>query len=100
MGSTATAARGGDQPHPRAVVPFRPNPQFAELVRLSPMSIADEIREEHGRADCGSRRVQGHYENYDGYFAVPWLCWPCHKALHDREPYLLGAQFGNPGNPR
>jgi hypothetical protein len=27
----------------------RPNPPFAELVRLSPMSIADEIREEHGR---------------------------------------------------
>jgi hypothetical protein len=27
----------------------RPNPPFAELVRQSPMSIADEIREEHGR---------------------------------------------------
>jgi hypothetical protein len=27
----------------------RPNPPFAKLVRLSPGSIADEIREEHGR---------------------------------------------------
>ena len=27
----------------------RPNPPFAELVRLSPMSIADEIRDEHER---------------------------------------------------
>jgi hypothetical protein len=62
VGSTATATRGGDQPHPRAVVPFRPNPQFAELVRLSPMSIADEIREERGFPDApvriGPRVVQ------------------------------------------
>jgi len=27
----------------------RPNPPFAELARLSPMSIVDEIREQHGR---------------------------------------------------
>jgi hypothetical protein len=27
----------------------RPNPPYAELVRLSPISIADEIREEPGR---------------------------------------------------
>jgi hypothetical protein len=41
--------RGGEQPHPRAVVPFIPasKPPFAELVRLSP--IADEPREEGGR---------------------------------------------------
>jgi hypothetical protein len=27
----------------------RANPPFAELVRLSPTTIADEMREEHGR---------------------------------------------------
>ena len=27
----------------------RPNPPFAELVRPSPTTIADEMREEHGR---------------------------------------------------
>jgi hypothetical protein len=31
----------------------RPNAPFAELVRLSPMSIADEMREEHRRRVLG-----------------------------------------------
>ena len=31
----------------RAVLPCRPNAPFAELVRLSRTSIADEMREEH-----------------------------------------------------
>jgi hypothetical protein len=38
---------GRDQPHPRAVVPLMPAERG--VVRLSPMSIAGEIREEHGR---------------------------------------------------
>ena len=37
-------------PHPQlSCRSCRPTPAFAELVRLSPMSIVDEIREEHGR---------------------------------------------------
>jgi hypothetical protein len=43
----ATGAATRYQPHPRAVVP-RPNPPFA-VVRQSPTTIADEMREEHGR---------------------------------------------------
>ena len=86
MGSTATAARGGDQPHPRAVVPFRPNPQFAELVRLSPMSIADEIREERG---CRLRNGPGGSEpsrNHDDHLFVIWLCRGCHLDRHENDP--------------
>jgi hypothetical protein len=33
----------------------RPNAPFAELVKLSGMSIADEMREEHRRRAAGSR---------------------------------------------
>jgi hypothetical protein len=43
-----TNRRRRDGPYP-ALSCCRPNPPFAELVRLSPMSVVDEIREEHGR---------------------------------------------------
>jgi hypothetical protein len=40
----------GDKPHSFALVPFMPaSAPFAELVRLSRTSIADEMREEHRR---------------------------------------------------
>ena len=80
----------------------RPNPPFAELVLLSPMSIADEIREERAGANCGTRRVEGHHEDYNDHLAVTWLCRGCHRAQHDRELHLLdwGGQVGNTWNPR
>jgi hypothetical protein len=45
--STATATWRGDQSLSCRLC--RPNAPFAELLRLSPTSIANEIRAEHGR---------------------------------------------------
>src|SRR6516165_8466695 len=45
---------GRDQPHYRVVVPFMPAERAVRrLVRLSRMSIADEMREEHRRRVLG-----------------------------------------------
>jgi len=47
-----SSRRGGDKPHPLALVPLMPA-ERAELVRLSRTSIADEMREEHRRRVLG-----------------------------------------------
>jgi hypothetical protein len=45
---------GGKQSHSRTVVPtLRPNAPFAELVKLSRTSIADEMREDQRRQVLG-----------------------------------------------
>jgi hypothetical protein len=79
----------------------RANAPFAELVRLSPMSIADEIRGEHGRR-LRKPKDPGPPRGLQDHFAVIWLCRGCHQARHDREPHLLdwGGQVRNAGNPR
>jgi hypothetical protein len=68
----------------------RPNPPFAELVRLSPTSIADEMREEHEcRLHCND------------HLAVTWLCRAVPSSVARKSPLSSdhGAQIGGVVDP-
>jgi hypothetical protein len=56
---SATTKERIEFPPPHDAAPFeircRPNAPFAELARLSRISIADEMREEHRRRVAGDR---------------------------------------------